>query len=164
MRFSIILIPLFILIVFIYAIIKKTNAYESFIYGAKEGLNQSFDILPYIISMYIAVKVFNASGILEDILRLSKIPPKLIAQGIFRSFSSNASLSYMIDIFNEYGPDSKLGMASSVLQGATDTTFYVLTLYFGSVKVTNYRYSSFIGISSDILCLVLSILMYFYVF
>ena len=70
----------------------------------------------------------------------------------------------MIDIFNEYGPDSKLGMASSVLQGATDTTFYVLTLYFGSVKVTNYRYSSFIGISSDILCLVLSILMYFYVF
>ncbi|MGM9972128.1 MAG: spore maturation protein, partial [Anaeroplasmataceae bacterium] len=133
MSFSYYIIPIFVILIFVCAFLNKTNAYDAFIYGAKDGIKTSIDILPYLMSMYIAVKVFDASGIMDDLLRISKIPNKLLLQGFFRSFSSNASLSYMIEIFKSYGPDSKEGIVSSILQGATDTTMYVITLYFGSI-------------------------------
>lgn len=164
MSFSYYIIPLFIILIFVYAFIKGNNAYDDFIIGVKDGMKTSINILPYLISMYIAVKVFDASGILNDIIRTTKISNKIIAQGFFRSFSSNASLSYMIQVFDEYGVDSKEGMVSSILQGATDTTIYVATLYFGSVGVSKYKYGIVIGLLSDLLCLLICIWMYFILF
>ncbi len=164
MSFSYYVIPVFIILIFIIAFLNKTNAYDSFIIGSKEGIKTSLDILPYLMCMYIAVKVFDASGIIDDLLRFKSIPNKLLAQGFFRSFSSNASLSYMIEIFEHYGPDSKEGMVSSILQGATDTTLYVTTLYFGSIGIGKYRYSVIVGLLSDLLCIFICILMYFVIF
>lgn len=158
------IIPLFLIIVFLYSTFKKTDAYDAFIEGCNDGIKQSFSILPFLLSMYVAVKVLDSSGIIEDIIKLKSIPSELFIQGIFRPVSSNASLSYMIDIFEVYGVDSPEGVVSSILQGCTDTTLYVITLYFGSIGVKKYRYSVFIGLLSDLLCFVICVLMYFFIF
>lgn len=157
------IIPLFILLNFIMCIKNKTNAYESFINGAKEGINISLQILPYIMAMYVAVYVFEASGILSLFKFFSNLPSELIFEGLFRPVSGYAAEGFMIKIFENYHPDSKIGIASSLLLGSTDTTIYVYSLYFAAIKIKRTGYAYFVGITTDILCFVLTLLiLYFY--
>lgn len=161
MQISYYLIPSFVIIIFIFALFKKCDAYDSFIEGAKEGVGTSITILPFLLSMYVAVSVLDASGLIQDIVRLKSIPIELILQGAFRPVSSNASMSFMLKAFEIYGVDSPAGIASSVMQGGCDTTLYVMTLYFGSIGVVNYRYALKVGLSTDILCFILCVCLYF---
>ena len=157
------IIPLFILLNFIMCIKNRTNAYESFINGAKEGINISLQILPYIMAMYVAVYVFEASGILSLFKFFSNLPSELIFEGLFRPVSGYAAEGFMIKIFENYHPDSKIGIASSLLLGSTDTTIYVYSLYFAAIKIKRTGYAYFVGITTDILCFVLTLLiLYFY--
>lgn len=157
------IIPLFILLNFIMCIKNKTNAYESFINGAKEGISISLQILPYIMAMYVAVYVFEASGILSLFNFFSNLPSELIFEGLFRPVSGYAAEGFMIKIFEDYHPDSKIGIASSLLLGSTDTTIYVYSLYFAAIKIKRAGYAYFVGITTDILCFVLTLLiLYFY--
>lgn len=125
----------FVLIILVYALIKRNDAYSSFIKGSINGLKDGIKILPYLLIMYVAIMVFRASNILNDIIKFSSIPPELFIQGIFRPISSHASMALMIDIFNTYGVDSKEGIASTILEGGNDTTIYVMALYFGSIGI-----------------------------
>ena len=109
----------------------------------KEGIT----IFPYILCMLVAVEVLKASGLLTDLFSSSKIPSELFVQGVLRPSSSHASLSMMLQIFKTYGVDSKIGITSAVLQGGSDTTIYVMGLYFGSVGIKKTRHSYIIGFS-----------------
>ena len=160
-NFSYYVILIFILVVLIFSIFKKNNAYDSFINGSKDAMKSGIVILPYLLVMYVAVNVFKVSGFLDDLINTKNIPSDLLIQGIFRPASSHASLSMMVSIIDTYGVDSKAGFISSVLQGGSDTTIYVMGLYFGYIGIKKTRHSYIVGVISDIVCFILCIILFF---
>lgn len=153
-----IIIPLFVLFIIFYGVKKKVNVYDTFLIGAKEGLIMVFHIAPTIIAMVFAVNIFLDSKFLEGVLECVKplfefaqIPLDIFPMAILRPISGTASLAIMNDIFINFGPDSFIGRLASTLQGCTDTTIYVLALYFGSIKVTKTRYSLPVGLFADLM-------------
>ena len=155
--FSKIVIPVFIVFVVFYGFKKKINIYESFLEGAKEGLLISFNIFPSIIAMVFAINIFLDSNFVYDVLgffspllKFINIPIEIMPMAILRPISGTASLAIMNDIFINYGPDSYIGRIASVLQGCTDTTIYVLALYFSSVGIKKIRYSLGVGLFADL--------------
>lgn len=154
-----IIIPFFIFSVLTFSVFTKVNAYDSFIKGSKEGLELAVKLFPYILSMVLAMNIFRSSMILEDILNpsYSKIPLELLIQGLTRPISGNASLTEMLRIFDKYGVDSKIGIASSIIQGSSDTTLYVMMLYFGVTDVKKIRYCLFLCLLADTLGFILTV-------
>lgn len=151
-----IVIPFFVFLVIFYGFIKKVNIYDSFLEGAKEGLQISFNIFPNVIAMVFAINIFLDSNfvyeilsVFEGLLNRVSIPLDILPMAILRPISGTATLAIMNDIFTNYGPDSYAGRLASVLQGCTDTTIYVLALYFGSVGVKKIRYSLIVGLIAD---------------
>lgn len=150
---SIITIPIFIFFIVFYGYIKKINVYESFLNGAKEGLEIVYNIFPAVLAMVFAVSIFLDSNVLSFLLnpitKLLNMPSQILPMAFLRPISGTASLTIMTDIFKNYGPDSFAGRLSSVIQGCTDTTIYVLALYYSSIKVKKTRYTLFIGLMAD---------------
>lgn len=153
-----IVIPLFVFFIVFYGFIKKVNLYDSFLEGAKEGLNISVNIFPNVLAMVFAINIFLDSNFVYEILRVFEgflmkvnIPLDILPMAILRPISGTATLAIMNDIFLSYGPDSYAGRLASVLQGCTDTTIYVLALYFGSIGVKKIRYSLVVGLIADLI-------------
>lgn len=160
-----IIIPLFVLLIIFYGVKKKIGVYDAFLKGAKEGLIMVFHIAPTIIAMVFAVNIFLDSKFLEGvliflkpILELVNVPLEILPMAILRPISGTASLAIMNDIFINFGPDSFIGRLASTLQGCTDTTIYVLALYFGSIKVTKTRYSLKVGLFADMMGIIAAFL------
>lgn len=158
------IVPFFIGIIFIFALFKKKNAYEAFINGAREGMDTAIKVFPYVLSMIFATSVFKASSLMDDIFSNVNItiPYELIIQGFIRPISGNAALANMVDIFTKYGVDSIEGIASSILEGSSDTTIYIITLYFGSVGIVNYKYALKVGLLSDFIGFFLTLFCLYY--
>lgn len=161
-----IVIPLFVLFVVFYGFFKKVNIYDAFLDGAKEGLQISFSIFPSVIAMVFAINIFLDSnfvseilGFMEPILRHVNIPLDIMPMAILRPISGTATLAIMNDIFVQFGPDSYAGRLASVLQGCTDTTIYVLALYFGAIGVKKIRYSLGVGLFADLVGIVVAFLL-----
>lgn len=152
----------FILLILLFGLIKKTNVYDSFIDGALYQMKEGVTIFPYLLCMLVAVNVFKASGILDDLIHTTTIPHELFVQGAFRPASSHASMSMMLQIFKEYGPDSKIGMTSAILQGGSDTTVYVMGLYFGSIGIRKTRHAYVVGLISDCICFLCCLVLFLY--
>lgn len=153
-----VIIPVFVIFVIFYGFIKKVNIYDAFLDGAKEGLQISFNIFPSILAMVFAINIFLDSnfvyevmGFLSPILKYVNIPIDIMPMAVLRPISGTATLAIMNDIFIKYGPDSYIGRLASVLQGCTDTTIYVLALYFSSVGVKKIRYSLKVGLLADLI-------------
>lgn len=152
-----IVIPLFVIIVVFYGFKKKINVYDSFLEGAKEGLMITFNIFPSIVAMVFAINIFLDSnfvasflGVFRSFFEFCNIPMDIMPMALLRPISGTASLAIMNDIFISYGPDSYIGRLASVLQGCTDTTIYVLALYFSSIGVKKVRYSLGVGLFADL--------------
>ena len=160
---SVIVIPIFILLVIFYGYIKKINVYNSFLEGAKEGLLIVFNITPAIIAMVFAVNIFLDSHvlnfILSPIIRLLNLPSQILPMAFLRPISGTASLTIMTNIFQTYGPDSFIGRLASILQGCTDTTIYVLALYYGSIKISKTRYTLFVGLLADLVGIIMAFIL-----
>lgn len=155
------ILPIFLSIILVIGI--KKHSYESFIEGAKKGVEISLEAFPYLLAMVFATKLLNASMILMYIFKNYDIPNLLFVEGIFRPMSSNASLSIVIDIFNNYGVDSKLGIASSILQGATETSFYIVTIYYGTIGIKKYPYSLTMALLSNFIIFCFSLILYYFI-
>lgn len=152
------IVPLFVLLILIYAIIKKVNVYDSFLVGAKDGLVTTFHIAPAVIAMVFATNLFLNSHVLEflfsflnPLLNHFHIPISILPMALVRPISGTASLAIMNNIFALHGPDSFVGRLASTLQGCTDTTIYVLALYFGSIKVTKTKHALSAGLFADLM-------------
>ena len=156
-----ILILGFVVIAVVYSIYKMNNTYNSFINGCKDSMKTGVTLLPFIMVMYVAVSVFNKSNFLDDVISFSGLPNEIFAQGIIRPVSSHASMSLMTNILVNYGPDSKEGIISSILQGGSDTTIYVMGLYFGYLGIKKTKYAYFVGLFCDLIVLVLCIVLFF---
>lgn len=154
--FSLIFIPLLILFILLYSIKHKNNAYDSFLKGAKEGLGLFKEVFPSVLAMLLAVSLLESSGIIEDFsLLLEKIIPKftnfssLIPMILFRPISGSASVA-VLDSICKSDADSFLCKMASTIQGSTDTTIYVLSLYFTSVGIKKWKHALKVGLIADI--------------
>ncbi len=157
------IIPLFVLFVVFYAFRKKVMIYDTFLEGAKEGLITVFHIFPSIIAMVFAINIFLNSHLLETmfsvispLLEKINLPLNILPMAFVRPISGTASLAIMNDIFTNFGPDSFVGRLASTIQGCTDTTIYVLALYFGSIKINKTRHALSTGLFADLIGIIAS--------
>jgi spore maturation protein SpmA len=157
-----------IIIIFILmAIRKKVNVYESFIEGAKEGFSVAIKIIPYLVAILVGIGLFRTSGAMSYLVEglgtmvgwfgidTDFIPAMPTA--LMKPLSGSGARGMMIDAMNTYGPDSFVGRLASVMQGSTETTFYVLAVYFGSVNIRNTRYAVTCGLIADFVGVVAAI-------
>lgn len=149
-----------LVVVFIFgAIHKGINAYEAFIDGAKEGFQTAITIIPYLVAMLVAIGVFRASGALDLLADLARYLASLLMiddrfidalpTALMKPFSGSGARAMMIDTMKTMGADSFAGRLSSIVQGSTETTFYVLAIYFGAVGIKNIRHAAACGIIAD---------------
>lgn len=161
---SISIIPTIILTILVHGLIKKVNSYEAFIEGASEGFNIAVKIIPYLVAIMVAVAMFRASGVLgtiqnalSPILETLKIPLDTVIIMLTRSLSGSATLGVLSDIVSTNGADSYASKLASVIVGSSETTFYVLAVYFGSVGIKKMRHAVLVGILADIIGIVVAV-------
>ena len=150
-------------------LLKKLNVFELFIEGAKDGFRTAVLIIPYLVAMLVAIGVFRSSGALEYIVDFMKLIVDktgmnsdfvyAIPTAIMKPLSGSGARAMMLDTFNTYGVDSFAGFASSIIQGSTETTFYVLAVYFGAVKITNTRSALPLALFADLMGIVSAIIL-----
>ncbi len=143
----------------IMALVRKVNAYEAFIEGAKEGFQVAIRIIPYLVALLVAIGVFRASGSLDlltagiaKVFTLFGLDTRTIAAlptALMKPLSGSGARGMMVDAMTTYGADSFVGRLASTFQGATDTTFYIIALYFGSVGVRKTRHAVAMGLFAD---------------
>lgn len=143
-----ILIPVIIFYIIAYGLVNHCKVYEVFIKGAKDGFHTVIDIMPTLIGLMVAVGVLRASGFLDFLGRLLGKPlerlgisPELLPVILIKMFSSSAATGLVLDIFKKHGPDSPLGLTTSIMMSCTETIFYTMSVYFLAAKVTKTRYT-----------------------
>ena len=158
---SIIAIPALIFFVIIVGIIKKVKIYEVFVEGAKEGFNVGVRIIPYLVAMLVAIGIFRASGAMEYLTVLLSpatsligMPGDVLPLAFIRPLSGSGALGVMAEITKNFGPDSLIGRMAAVMMGSSETTFYVLAVYFGSVSISKTRHAVPAGIIADLTSLI----------
>lgn len=140
------------------------KVYDVFVESAKEGITTIIKIIPPLVGLMVAIGVFRASGALDLLIFAAKpftkllgIPPEVMPLAFLRPISGSASLALVSDIIKNYGPDSFIGRTASTMMGSTETIFYTLTVYFGSVGVKNIRYTLVCALIADTVSVVASV-------
>lgn len=160
------MIPLMVIVVIGYGFYKKTDIYDVFIDGAKESFDMIFTMFPCLLGMIFGINIFLKSGVLDLIFQFLnpffeflKIPLDVLPMALMRPISGNSALAILNNIFEASGPDSFVGRMASIIQGSTDTTFYILTLYFGSVGIKKIKHALFAGLAADVAGILAAILL-----
>ena len=165
-------IPLMIVFIPLYAAFRKVPVYETFIEGAKDGFGTAIEyIIPHLVGMMVAISMFRASGAMDMLVSLISplfnrlgIPSEVLPLGLLRPLTGAGSLAFTTELIKAYGPDSMIGRIASTIQGSTDTTLYVLTVYFGAVGVRRSRYALKVGLFSDFVGFAAAIIICLFVF
>lgn len=157
-------LPSVILIILTVAIIRKVPIYEAFVEGAKDGVKVSFNIIPYLVAIIVAVSMLRASGIIDalaglmsGILTKIHLPADVLPLTIVRSLSGSAALGVFSDIVSNNDINSYTSKLAAIMMGSSETTFYVLTVYFGAVGIKKYRYALLTGLCADFIGIVAAI-------
>jgi len=151
------IIPLLLVGIPFYALaVKKVKVYEVFVEGAKDGFTIAVRIIPYLVAILVAVGMFRASGALDlllnflaPVLNLIGFPPENLPLALMRPLSGSGSLGLLTDVVNEHGADSIYSKIGATMFGSSETTFYVLAVYFGSIGVTRSRHALVAGLTAD---------------
>ena len=164
-KISLYILPVMIIGILLAGIIKKVPVYEEFVEGAKDGFKVSITIIPYLVAIIVGISMFKASGAIDlisqalgGLLEKLSIPVDIIPIMITRSLSGSATLGLFSDIVTTHGTDCYLTKLAAVMVGSSETTFYVLAVYFGSIGIKKYRYALLTGIIADITGIILAIL------
>ncbi len=143
---------------------KKVETYEAFVEGGKEGIQIAFSIIPYLVGMLVSITIFRASGAMEflmnklqPIFSFIHVPAEIFPLALIRPISGTAALGMTTNIISTYGPDSFIGRLAATMQGSTDTTLYVLTVYFGAVGIKKMGDALKVGLLADLVGIVASI-------
>jgi spore maturation protein SpmA/spore maturation protein SpmB len=149
-----------IMLFIVLALIKKVNVYDAFIEGAKEGFNTAIKIIPFLVAILVAIGIFRASGAMDFLIAgISKFFAWLgvdtqftgaLPVALMKPLSGSGARGLMIDAMKTNGPDSFIGKLACTMQGTTDTTFYIIAVYFGSVGIKNTRYAIGCGLLADV--------------
>jgi len=149
-------IPIAIFSIVVFGFFKKIKVYETFVDGAKEGFEVAIKIIPFLVAILVAVGMFRASGgmellgkILSPLTSLVGYPSDAVPMALIRPLSGGGALGIMSEILNTHGPDSFIGKLVSTMQGSTDTTLYIIAVYFGSVAIKKNRHAVPCGLIAD---------------
>lgn len=156
-------IPVLVGFVLLFGLVKKCEVYPAFTSGAEDGLKTAVKIIPQLVGLLVAIKVFNASGAMDFVAKLLspvakaiRFPKEALPFALLRPVSGSGSLAMATDLFGKYGADSFIGRVISVMMGSTETTFYTVAVYFGAVGVKNVRHTLLCALLADFLSMVLS--------
>ena len=149
-------IPLMLVLIPLYGMVRRVAVYEEFVVGAKEGFSIAVRIIPYLVAILFAIGMFRASGAMEylenglrPVLSLIAIPPEILPMAITRPLSGGGSLAVLADLVKTHGVDSIFVKISAVMYGACETTFYVIAVYFGAVGIKKTRHAVPAGLIAD---------------
>lgn len=158
-------LPSIILLILTMGLLKKVPLYETFTEGAKDGFKVAVNIIPYLVAIIVAISMFRASGIIESIGELLKpallyfnVPADTIPIMIVRSLSGSAALGVFSDIAHNLGPDAYATKLAAIMVGSSETTFYILAVYFGAVGISKLRYALIVGLLADFIGIISAIL------
>jgi len=150
-------IPFLLFVIPLYAFIKKIKVYEVFIDGAKEGFNVAVRIIPFLVAILVAIGMFRASGamdvfvyLLTPVTNLIGMPAEVLPAALMRPLSGSGSLGIITELLKSHGSESLIGRMASTIYGCSETTFYVVAVYYGSVQIKNVRSSIWVGLTADL--------------
>ena len=155
----------------LYGLIKKINVFDAFVTGAKQGFETSISIVPYLIAMLVAVGMLRASGFFEwlstllaPVLTYLGMPSELLPLALIRPFSGSAATAMMAELIHEHGGNSFIAKSAATLMGSTETTFYVVAVYFGTVGIRRTRHAIPAGLLADLAGIITTVLICRYLF
>lgn len=155
----------------LYAMIKKVDVFDAFIIGAKQGFDTIVNIIPYLIAMMVAIGMLRASGFFEllgkslgPVLIWIGMPPELLPLALIRPFSGSASTGIMAELIHQHGGNSFIAKAAATLMGSTETTFYVIAVYFGAVGIRRTRHAIPAGLLADLAGVIATVVVCRYLF
>ena len=158
------MLPAILILILTLGLIKRVPIYEVFTDGAKEGFKVSVSIIPYLVAIIVGISMFRASGIIEMIgsflsplLAHFNIPADIIPVMIVRSLSGSAALGIFSDIAHTLGPENYATTLAAVMVGSSETTFYVLAVYFGAVGISKLRYALLVGLLADLVGMIAAV-------
>ncbi len=161
---SMLSVPIMIVGIVGYGLMKKINVYDSFVEGAKTGLENMLQIVAPLVGLMVGISMVRASGALDLIANLLKpvtnalgMPSDVLSLALLRPVSGSGSIAIVNDIFKNLGPDSLAGKIASVMMGSTETTFYTVAVYFGAVGVKNLRHTIKSALLADLTGMVLAV-------
>ena len=168
---SILVLPLLIVLIPMYGLFKKVPVYEEFVVGAKEGFDIGVRIIPYLVAILFAIGMFRASGamdwmitLLEPVLSLVGFPAEVLPMALLRPLTGSGSVGILADLIATHGEDSLIVKMAATMFGSTETTFYVLAVYFGAVGVKRTRYAVSAGLIADLTGVIASIVVCYWLF
>ncbi|MBE7704983.1 MAG: spore maturation protein [Cyanobacteria bacterium SIG29] len=158
-------LPAIILIILTVAIFRKVPIYEAFIDGAKNGVKVTGNIIPYLVAIIVAISMLRASGAIDSLATLCcgflekiNLPADVLPLAFVRSLSGSAAVGVFSDILANNDVNSYTSKLSAIMLGSSETTFYVLTVYFGAVGIKKYRYALLTGLSADLIGIIMAII------
>ena len=161
---SLLAIPFLLSFIPLFAILRRVKVYEEFVDAAKEGFNVAIRIIPYLVAMLVAVGMFRAAGgidmlsrALSPLLGAIHFPTDLLPMVLVRPLSGSGSLGFFSDLVKQFGPDSLISRTAGTIYGSTETTFYVLAVYFGSVTITRTRHALLAGLTADFVSVIVAV-------
>lgn len=160
------IIPMTVFIIVVYGCLKRVDLYATFLVGAKEGLQTVLDILPTLVGLLVAVEVFRAGGMLDMLMELIRplanvlhLPAELVPLSVIRMISSSAATGLLLDIFQQFGPDSFIGRCASVMMSCTETIVYTMSLYFLSVGIRKTRHTFPCAVAANLVGVAVSVIL-----
>ena len=160
-------IPVTILLILIYGLIEKNKVFDTFLDGAKEGIEIVIKIFPTLLGLFVAIGVLRCSGILDFIIKLIypiidlfSIPTEIMPLAILRPISGSASIAVGSDIMTQYGVDSKIGLIASTIMGSTETTLYTIAVYTSIVKIKKIRFVLIAALIGDLIGMLASVVIW----
>lgn len=157
-------LPVIIIGILTFGLIKKIPVYEVFTEGAKDGFQIAVKIIPYLVAIIVGISMLRASGAIEmiaqvlaPVLNVFNVPADTLPLMLVRSLSGSGALGIFSDIANNLGPDSYATKLAAIMLGSSETTFYVLAVYFGAVGITKIRYALVIGLLADLIGIIAAI-------
>ncbi len=164
-NFGFYVVPIALTIIISASLFKRVPAFEAFLEGAGEGIKSTFAIAPSLIGLITAISMLKCSGALDlfknlmiPIANIFNFPPDVIPLALLRPISGSGSIALLDNIFKTCGPESHAGKLGSLIMGSTETTFYTLAVYFGSVKIKNYRHTLICALIADFTAIIMSVL------
>lgn len=158
------IIPIIILSIVVYGMLKGVKVYECFIEGAKDGLSVSYRIFPYLLAMLVAVGVFRESkamdyliAVVTPVVKIIGLPPEVVPLVLVKPLSGSGALGIFAETLKKYGADTYIGRVSSIIMGSTETIFYTISVYFGAINIKKIRHTLWAAVLADITAMIMAI-------
>lgn len=157
-------IPIIIFLILLYGKLKGVKVYECFVEGAKDGLTITLKIFPYLLAMILAVTIFRESSAMDFIVKLTGhvskligLPPEVVPLVLVKPLSGSGALGIFTEILKNHGADSFIGRTASIIMGSTETIFYTITVYYGSVGIKKIRHTLWAAVAADLTAIIVAV-------